>query len=59
MYESEAMSAQDLESGYASATSSEASIPDIFFTKHHLQFLNRQLQNLEPQGMFISDVSVF
>ncbi|MCJ1366470.1 hypothetical protein MMC16_005599 [Acarospora aff. strigata] len=49
MYESEVMSTQDLESGYASASSSEASIPEIFFTKPHLQFLNRQLQNLEPQ----------
>ncbi|KAI9879887.1 MAG: hypothetical protein M1830_006554 [Pleopsidium flavum] len=49
MYENEVMSTQDLESGYASASSSEASIPDIFFTKPHLQFLNRQLQNLEPQ----------
>lgn len=41
----------ELESGYASAGSSEASTPDIYFTKPHLQFLNRQLQNLEPQGM--------
>lgn len=45
------MSRQELESGYASAGSSEASTPDIYFTKPHLQFLNRQLQNLEPQGM--------
>ena len=42
---------RDDESGYASASSSEASIPDILFTKPHLAFLNRQLQNLEPQGM--------
>lgn len=40
----------DNESGYASASSSEASLPEIIFTKPHLQFLNRQLQFLEPQG---------
>ena len=51
MFESEAVSRQELESGYASAGSSEASTPDIYFTRPHLQFLNRQLQNLEPQGM--------
>lgn len=42
----------DTESGYASAASSEASLPEVIFTKAHLQFLNRQLQFLEPQGMF-------
>ena len=41
---------RDEESGYASASSSDSSIPDVFFTKPHLTFLNRQLQNLEPQG---------
>ena len=41
----------EYESGYASGTSSEADLPDIDFTKSHLAFLNRQLQNLEPQGM--------
>lgn len=40
----------EYESGYASGTSSEADLPDIYFTKPHLAFLNRQLQNLEPQG---------
>ncbi|KAL9639112.1 MAG: hypothetical protein Q9164_001143 [Protoblastenia rupestris] len=39
----------EYESGYVSGSSSEASIPDIYFTKPHLTFLNRQLQNLEPQ----------
>ena len=43
----------DDESGYASGSSSEASILDVFFTKPHLRFLNRQLQNLEPQGMLL------
>ncbi|MCJ1288240.1 hypothetical protein MMC26_007595 [Xylographa opegraphella] len=41
----------DDESGYASCSSSEASVPDVFFTKPHLRFLNRQLQNLEPQDI--------
>ena len=41
---------RDDESGYASGSSSDSSIPDVFFTKPHLTFLNRQLQNLEPQG---------
>lgn len=37
------------DSGYTSGASSEASIPEVFFTRPHLQFLNRQLQFLEPQ----------
>jgi len=47
---------RDEESGYASASSSDSSVPDVFFTKPHLTFLNRQLQHLEPQGepVFIS-----
>ncbi|MCJ1235832.1 hypothetical protein MMC14_003805 [Varicellaria rhodocarpa] len=40
---------QDSESGYASGSSSDSSLPDLYFTKSHLTFLNRQLQNLEPQ----------
>lgn len=38
------------ESGYVSGSSSEDYLPEIVFTKPHLQFLNRQLQFLEPQG---------
>ena len=38
------------ESGYVSGEGSEASLPEIYFTKSHLTFLNRQLQLLEPQG---------
>ena len=45
---------RECESGYASGTSSEADLPDIYFTKPHLAFLNRQLQNLEPQGTVIA-----
>lgn len=41
---------RDVESGYASAESSEVSVPDVSFSKPHLTFLNRQLQNLNPQG---------
>ena len=37
------------ESGYVSGASSEASLPEIYLTKPHLAFLNRQLQNLEPR----------
>lgn len=40
----------DYESGYASGSSSNAEFPEIYFTKPHLAFLNRQFQNLEPQG---------
>ena len=40
----------DVESGYVSGSSSNADLPEIHFTKPHLAFLNRQLQNLEPQG---------
>jgi phosphoadenosine phosphosulfate reductase len=40
----------DTESGYASATGSEDSLPDMLFTKPHLKYLNQQLRNLEPQG---------
>jgi len=37
------------DSGYASGCNSEIEMPEIYFTKPHLQFLNRQLQFLEPQ----------
>lgn len=48
----EAIDARDsqTESGYVSGGSSEDYMPEIVFTKPHLQFLNRQLQFLEPQG---------
>jgi hypothetical protein len=41
---------RDDESGYASGGSSVSSLPEVYFTKAHLKFLNRQLQTLEPQG---------
>jgi len=37
------------DSGYSSGTNSSISLPEIYFTKTHLRFLNRQLQFLEPQ----------
>nr|AAF28889.1 3'phosphoadenylyl thiosulfotransferase [Aspergillus terreus] len=51
--ESEAYDAKDTttESGYVSGSSSEDYLPEIVFTKPHLQFLNRQLQFLEPQDV--------
>ncbi|KAI4289248.1 MAG: hypothetical protein L6R35_001486 [Caloplaca aegaea] len=45
------MSIQDTESGYCSGSGSETSLPDIYFTKPHLSFLNRQFQFLEPQDI--------
>lgn len=42
-----------LDSGYESGSSSQDSTPEIHFTTSHLSFLNRQLQNLEPQGILI------
>ena len=50
-YESDHSGTHDVESGYVSGSSSQADIQEIYFTKPHLTFLNRQLQNLEPQGM--------
>jgi len=38
------------ESGYASAASSQESLPEVYFSKPHLKFINAQLQKLEPQG---------
>lgn len=40
----------ETESGYVSGSGSDSSLPEIYFTKPHLAFLNRQLQFLEPQG---------
>lgn len=42
-------SPKENDSGYASGTASEPDMPEVYFTKAHLQFLNRQLQFLEPQ----------
>lgn len=37
------------DSGYVSASHSDTEVNEVFFTKKHLAFLNRQLQALEPQ----------
>ncbi|KAJ9607911.1 3'-phosphoadenylsulfate reductase [Cladophialophora chaetospira] len=42
-------SLEGADSGYASGANSESDMPELFFTKPHLRFLNRQLQFLEPQ----------
>lgn len=40
------------ESGYSSGSSSSAdSLPDVYFTKPHLKFLNRQLSQLDPRDV--------
>ncbi|KAF2674836.1 Phosphoadenosine phosphosulfate reductase thioredoxin [Microthyrium microscopicum] len=46
-----AVSDTDMESGYASACSSEESLTEVYFTKPHLKYLNKQLQNLEPEDI--------
>ena len=50
VYDVDSVSGQDIESGYVSGSGSEADIPEVYFSKPHLHFLNRQLQNAEPQG---------
>jgi phosphoadenosine phosphosulfate reductase len=39
------------DSGYSSGSSSATDMPDTYFTKAHLKFINRQLQFLEPQDI--------
>ncbi|QSS54037.1 phosphoadenosine phosphosulfate reductase [Histoplasma capsulatum var. duboisii H88] len=43
--------ATETESRYASASASDASLPELVFTKPHLKFLNKHLQLLEPQDI--------
>ncbi|KAI9718013.1 MAG: hypothetical protein M1828_007003 [Chrysothrix sp. TS-e1954] len=43
-------SSPDVESGYASADSTEA-LPEISFTRPHLKFLNRSLSQLSPEDI--------
>jgi len=40
----------DDESGYASGASSQESLPEVYFSKPHLKYINAQLSQLEPQG---------
>jgi phosphoadenosine phosphosulfate reductase len=44
----------DVESGYASGDSNYDNYPDVYFTKPHLKYLNRQLSRLEPEGLHLS-----
>lgn len=41
---------RDAESGYASG-SSIASLPEVYFTRPHLKYINQQLNKLEPQDV--------
>lgn len=43
-------SSSDQESGYASG-SSTASMPDVYFSRPHLKFINEQLSHLEPEAV--------
>jgi len=51
-----------IESGYASVGSAEDEEskpePEIIFSKAHLQFLNKQLQFLEPQGSWSRQIVI-
>jgi phosphoadenosine phosphosulfate reductase len=40
---------KETDSGYSSGSTSEVGIPEVYFTRPHLKFLNRQLQFLEAQ----------
>ncbi|RMZ83147.1 hypothetical protein DV738_g1284, partial [Chaetothyriales sp. CBS 135597] len=40
-----------LDSGYSSAANSDIEMPDVYFSKRHLEFINTQLQLLEPQDV--------
>ena len=45
---------EDLEyadSGYASADCSKAVLPEVYFSKQHLKFINSQLQRLSPEDI--------
>ncbi|MCJ1470991.1 hypothetical protein MMC07_009639 [Pseudocyphellaria aurata] len=48
-FQADGSPASDREQGYVSGNPSQSSTPEIHFTIPHLTFLNRQLQNLEPQ----------
>lgn len=50
---------QDRESGYDSPGSSTGGLPDIYFSRPHLKYLNEQLQKLEPEGEYHSPLLVY
>lgn len=41
----------DIESGYASATSSTMTLPAVTFTPYHLKWLNARLETMEPMDI--------
>ncbi|KAI9780490.1 MAG: hypothetical protein M1816_002852 [Peltula sp. TS41687] len=47
------------DSGYASATSSEAILPDVYFTCRHRKFLNKQLKQLNPEEILRWSITTF
>ncbi|CAK1359209.1 Phosphoadenosine phosphosulfate reductase [Cercospora beticola] len=47
----ERSNSSDQESGYASGGSSSPSLPEVYFTRPHLKFINAQLSKLEPQDI--------
>lgn len=48
---SSSSSADDLESGYASATSSTMTLPAVTLSPYHLKWLNSRLENMHPQDI--------
>lgn len=48
---SSSSSAGDLDSGYASATSSTMTLPAITLTPYHLKWLNARMENMHPQDI--------
>lgn len=44
-------SPEDLESGYASATSSTMTLPGVTFTPYHLKHLNARLEKMDPRDI--------
>jgi len=50
-FDTDSFSHEENESGYMSADSHYECLPDIYFTKPHLKFLNKQLNQLEPEDI--------
>lgn len=48
---SSSSSADELESGYASATSSTMTLPAVTLSPYHLKWLNSRLENMHPQDI--------
>ncbi|KAG8167679.1 hypothetical protein KVR01_003368 [Diaporthe batatas] len=48
---SSSSSTEDIESGYASATSSTMTLPAVSFSPYHLKWLNSQLETMHPMDI--------